>query len=83
MIYGLTVQKFGNQFELRCPECRRVAPVPAPLVRESRPSRLSIRCEVHPENFGEWLSESEMEEEKRNLAKEIGIFEVRAPSRSE
>lgn len=34
-----------------------------PLIRESNPL-LKTYCEVHPNNFGEWGSEAEMEQEK-------------------
>ena len=36
---------------------------------------LKIYCEVHPNNFGEWHSQEEMEREKVDLAKRIGLFD--------
>jgi hypothetical protein len=32
-------------------------------------------CEIHPDNFGEWTSEAEMQQEKVALAKRIGLLE--------
>src|SRR5580765_585861 len=71
VIYGLTIQKVGKSFELRCPECTCLTGKIG-LVRKDG---LGIRllCGVHPENFGEWQSESEMEREKLALAERIGL----------
>ena len=73
MIYGLTVQKTGSFFEFRCPECGWDLAY-QPLKRELRP-RLRIFCTTHPDNFGEWASEAEMQREKLELAKRIGLLE--------
>ncbi len=71
MIYGLTVQKVGRSFELRCLECTSLTGR-ITLVRSTTP-RLRVHCEVHPDNYGEWASEAEMEKEKLALAKRIGL----------
>lgn len=71
MIYGLTIQKVGKCFELRCPECTCLTGRLG-LVRQDGP-RIRLHCRVHPENFGEWLSEVEMEVEKLALANRIGL----------
>jgi hypothetical protein len=68
VIYGLTLQRVGSALAFRCPLCWR------PLVRESTPTKIAIRCEQHPEYFGEWPSEVEMEWEKIELAKCIGLL---------
>lgn len=73
MIYGLTVQKIGHLLEFRCPQCNKLGAYRLPLIRESKPV-LKIYCETHPDNFGEWLTETEMEQEKSELAKRIGLF---------
>ena len=44
------------------------------MVRKDGPS-IRLLCGVHPENFGEWQSESEMEREKLALAERIGLRE--------
>ena len=71
MIYGLTVQKIGRSFQFRCLECTSLTGR-ITLIRTDRP-RLRVSCEVHPENFGEWPSEEEMEREKLALARRIGL----------
>lgn len=71
VIYGLTVQKVGRSFELRCLECTTLTGRIS-LLRSESP-RLRVHCEVHPENYGEWSSEAEMEKEKAALAKRIGL----------
>jgi len=71
MIYGLTIQRVGRSFELRCPECTCLTGRLG-LVREDG-QRIRLRCRVHPENFGEWRSEPEMELEKLALAGRIGL----------
>ena len=71
VIYGLTIQKVGKSFELRCPECTCLSGRLG-LVRQDVP-RIRLHCRVHPENFGEWRSEPEMEGEKRALAGRIGL----------
>jgi len=43
------------------------------LVREDD-SDIKIYCPVHPENFGAWKSEEEMEREKLEPAKRIGLM---------
>jgi hypothetical protein len=45
-----------------------------PLVRKVKESIITIHCETHPENFGEWHSPAEMEQEKHDLAKRIGVL---------
>jgi hypothetical protein len=42
------------------------------LVRQDGPP-IRLHCKVHPENYGEWRSEAEMEEEKLALAGRIGL----------
>jgi len=71
VIYGLTVQKIGRSFQFRCLECTSLTGR-ITLIRTDRP-RLRVSCEVHPENFGEWASEEEMEKEKLALAQRIGL----------
>ncbi len=73
MICGFSVQKFGHLLEWRCLDCMRLRAYRFPLLREHRPTTLTLRCEVHPENFGEWRSEAEEEREKNQLAKRIGL----------
>jgi hypothetical protein len=72
MIYGLTVQKLGHLFEFRCSDCSEPRVYRHPLIRETKPL-LTIFCKVHTNNFGEWRSEQEMEQEKLYLAKRIGL----------
>jgi len=72
MIFGLTVQKIGPLFELRCPECTRLGVAYSPLVRESTPTSIRVYCETHGTS-GVWASELEMEREKIDLAKRIGL----------
>lgn len=72
MIYGLTIQKVGQRFELRCPECT-ILTGRIDLVREED-SAIRLHCPVHPENFGSWHSEEEMEREKLELAARIGLM---------
>jgi hypothetical protein len=43
------------------------------MIRESAPT-LKIYCQTHPENFGQWGSEAEMEREKQELARRIGLL---------
>ena len=74
MIYGLSVQKVGHLPELRCPECMRNGRFPPRIVQETKRSLLTLRCELHPENFGEWHSEAEMDQDKRDLARRIGLI---------
>jgi hypothetical protein len=71
VIYGLTVQKIGRAFQFRCLECTSLTGR-ITLVRTDRP-RLRVSCEVHPENYGEWASEEDMEKEKLALARRIGL----------
>jgi hypothetical protein len=74
MIFGLTIQVSGVALELRCPECVKRSTSVSALVRESAASRIRIYCEFHP-NFGEWQSEAEMEREKLDLARRIGLLD--------
>ena len=71
MIYGFTIQKVGKSFEFRCPECTCLTGRLG-LVRQDGPG-IRLHCRVHPENFGEWRSEPEMEVEKLALAGRIGL----------
>ena len=71
VIYGLTIQKVGKSFELRCPECTRLSGRLG-LVRQDGPP-IRLLCKVHPENFGEWRTGAEMEEQKLALAGRIGL----------
>lgn len=71
MIFGLTVQKVGKRFELRCPECT-VLTGRLGLIREEQP-QLKLYCKQHPDICGVWQSEAEMESEKLALAKRIGL----------
>lgn len=71
MIYGLTVQKIGRSFQFRCLECTSLTGR-ITLIRTDTP-RVRVSCEVHPENYGEWTSEAEMEQEKLALARRIGL----------
>jgi hypothetical protein len=71
VIYGLTIQKVGKRFELRCPECT-ILTGRLGLVRQED-SLIRLHCPVHPENFGQWHSDEEMEREKRTLAERIGL----------
>lgn len=71
MIFGLTIQKVGRRFELRCPECTLITGRIG-LIREESP-RLRLYCKQHPDIFGVWESEAEMEREKLALAKRIGL----------
>ncbi len=71
MIFNLTLQKVGKRFELRCPECTTLSGRLG-LVRETSP-RLKLYCKQHPDNCGVWSSEEEMEREKVELAKRIGL----------
>ncbi len=71
MIYGLGLQKVGHSFELRCLECTSLTGRIS-LMRSDQ-ARVKLYCRIHPENFGEWNSEGEMEREKRELAKRIGL----------
>lgn len=74
MIYGLTIQKVGKTFELRCPECTCLSGRLG-LVRQNGPP-IRLYCRVHPDNFGQWHSESEIDREKLSLAKRIGLAET-------
>jgi hypothetical protein len=56
-----------------CPECTCLTGKIG-LVRKDGPS-IRLLCGVHPENFGECQSESEMEREKLALAERIGLRE--------
>jgi hypothetical protein len=38
-----------------------------------RTARIRLQYKLHPENFGEWRSEAEMEEQKLALAGRIGL----------
>jgi hypothetical protein len=71
VIFGLTIQKVGKRLELRCPECT-VLTGRIGLIREESP-RLKLYCKHHPDIFGVWNSEAEMEDEKLALAKRIGL----------
>jgi hypothetical protein len=71
MIYSLTIQKVGKSFELRCPECTCLSGRLG-LVRQDGPP-IRLHCRVHPENFGEWRSELDLEAEKIALAGRIGL----------
>jgi hypothetical protein len=73
VIYGLSVQKFGHLLEFRCVDCMRSNAFRFPMIRKSQPT-LRIYCETHPENFGQWASEAEMEKDKRELASRIGLL---------
>jgi hypothetical protein len=73
VIYGLTVQEVGQFVVFRCPQCV-LETYPLPLIIE-RSSGVKIYCEVHPENFGMWPSETHMQQEKLSLAKRIGLVE--------
>jgi hypothetical protein len=71
VIYGLTIQRVGNSFELRCPECTCLTGRLG-LIRQDGP-HIRLHCEVHPENYGEWHSEPDLEAEKMALAGRIGL----------
>ena len=71
MIYGLTIQKIGNRMEFRCMECTLLTGRIG-LIREEGPP-LKLYCKVHPENFGQWRSEEEMERERTALAARMGL----------
>jgi len=73
VIYGLSVQKFGRLLEFRCIDCMRSKAFPFPMSRESG-TTIRIYCETHPENFGQWGSEAELEKDKRELARRIGLL---------
>jgi hypothetical protein len=71
VIHALTIQRVGKGFALRCPECTCVTGRLG-LVRQND-TRIRLYCRVHPENYGEWQSEAEMEREKLALAERIGL----------
>jgi len=71
VIYGLTLQKVGNRLDLRCPECTSLTGRLG-LVRKEDPL-LKLYCPVHPDYFGQWRSEEEMEREKLALAQRMGL----------
>ena len=73
MIYGLSVQKIGDSLEFRCSECMRSKAQHLPLVWKFD-NYLKIYCEAHPDNYGQWRSETEMEQDKIALAKRIGLI---------
>ena len=73
MIFGLTIQELGDVLELRCPECVRLGAPHASLAHESEKSSIRIYCTAH-RTFGEWTSEEEMEREKFDLARQIGLL---------
>jgi len=73
VIYGLSVQKIGHSLEFRCSECMRSRAYYLPLVWQFD-NYLKIYCEAHPDNYGQWPSEAEMEQEKISLAKRIGLI---------
>jgi hypothetical protein len=68
----VTIQKVGKSFELGCPECTCLTGRLG-LVRQDG-SRIRLHCRVHPENFGEWRSEPDLEAEKPALAGRIGLM---------
>jgi len=72
LIYGLSVQQFGQLLEFRCIDCMRSKAFRFPN-RESGPT-LRIHCETHPENFGLWGSEAEMERDNRELGRRVGLL---------
>ena len=72
MIYGLAVEKIGRSLEFRCSECLKFKAYDFLLVWKFD-KYLKIYCETHPENFGEWRSETEMEEEKTSVARRTGL----------
>jgi len=72
VIYGLTIHRAGKHLKLRCLECT-ILTGRIGLVREDD-SDIKMYCPVHPENFGAWKSEEEMEREKLELAKRIGLM---------
>lgn len=71
MIHGLTLQKVGKRFDLRCPECTSITGRIG-LVMEDGPP-LKLFCRVHPENYGQWRTAADMEKEKLELAARIGL----------
>ena len=71
VIHGLTLQKVGKRFDLRCPECTSITGRIG-LVKEDGPP-LKLFCHVHPENYGQWPTTEEMEDEKLALAARIGL----------
>jgi hypothetical protein len=72
VIYGLTIQKIGKKLELRCLECTSITGRIS-LLREQG-TTVKVFCPVHPENYGQWPSQEEMEQEKLALAKRIGLM---------
>ena len=71
MIYGLTIQKVGKRLELRCVECTLITGRLG-LIKEDGPP-IRLYCRTHPQNFGQWRTEEEMENEKLSLAKRMGL----------
>ena len=71
LIYGLTIQMIGKLFDFRCPECT-VVRGRMDLTSDEGPP-ITIYCKSHPENFGQWRTREEMEREKSELAKRIGL----------
>jgi len=71
LIFNLTIQEVGKRLELRCPECTTLSGRIG-LVKETSP-RLKLYCKQHPENYGVWKSEEDMERDKLELAKRIGL----------
>lgn len=71
MIYGLTIQMIGKAFDFRCPECALLVGQ-TKLIREDGPP-INVYCGNHPENFGQWTTVQDMEREKLELAKRIGL----------
>ena len=66
MIHGLYHSKIGTSFELCYLECTCLSGSLG-LVRQDGED-IKLHCRVHPENCGEWQSETEMEGEKFALA---------------
>ena len=71
MIYGLTIQMIGKMFGFRCPECALMSGG-IDLITDDGPP-ITVYCRSHPENFGQWRSREEMEREKMELTKRIGL----------
>jgi hypothetical protein len=73
MIYGLSIQRVaGDRLEFSCPKCMNLKRLHSPLTKEPGPL-VTVHCPLHPENYGQWESEDEMERDKLNLAKRIGL----------
>lgn len=77
MIYGLTIQRVGKTFELRCPECTCLTGRLG-LIRQDGPP-IRLYCRLHPGNCGQWHSEAEIDREKLSLAERSGLTETHLP----